>query len=49
MYGSDAYWEGYRAYQDGASIDDNPYSPEGRMCEFWFDWKEGFYDAGWDD
>lgn len=48
MYGSDAYWEGYRAYQDGASIDDNPYDTDG-MYEFWINWKEGFYDAGWDD
>lgn len=43
---NDAYWEGYRAYQDGKSTDHNPYDSDETQYE---DWKEGYYDAAWDD
>lgn len=46
MNKSDAYWEGYQCYQNGGSLGDNPYYSEDTK---WLEWKEGYYDAAWDD
>ena len=43
-----AYEQGYRSYQDGFSIENNPYDPWNEE-QLWEAWKEGYYDAGWDD
>lgn len=49
-----AYDEGYRAYVDGLSYDDNPYNNNDEWDPFneWElnrAWCEGYADAGWDD
>lgn len=44
-----AYWEGYNAYLNGAKVEDNPYSTDVEEEEFHEQWKDGYYDAGWDD
>ena len=45
---SDAYLEGYRAYQDDLKLEDNPYDSCNQENE-WEEWREGYYDAGWDN
>jgi len=43
----DAYWEGYDAYKDDKSVEDNPYCATlEEKC--WQAWKDGYYDAAWD-
>jgi ribosome modulation factor len=44
----DARQEGYRAYQDGLSRDDNPYNNNDQW-ELNQAWLEGFMEAAWDD
>lgn len=46
MYGSEAYKEGYNAYCNDLTIVDNPYFSD---MQEWEDWKNGWYDAAWDD
>ncbi len=43
-----AYDEGYRAYVDDRSYDDNPYDNDDEW-ELNRAWAEGYADAGWDD
>lgn len=43
-----AYDEGYRAYVDDLSYDDNPYNNNDEW-ELNRAWCEGYADAGWDD
>lgn len=43
---TDAWWEGYHAYQDGLHRIDNPYYSEDPR---WEEWREGYTQAGWDD
>jgi hypothetical protein len=40
--------DGYQAYQDGLTQDDNPHD-NGDGWEQQEAWREGFYEAGWDD
>jgi hypothetical protein len=43
-----AYEEGKNAYYDGKKPEDNPYT--GIDQDYEFDaWKEGYYNAAWDD
>ncbi len=44
----DARREGYRAYQDDLSRDDNPYDNNDQW-ELNRAWLEGFMEAAWDD
>ena len=41
----DARADGYRAYTDGLKVEDNPYTDDALFEA----WKEGYYDAAWDD
>ena len=44
----EAYEEGKQAYKDGKNTEDNPYN--GVNEDYQFDaWKEGYYNAAWDD
>ena len=45
---SDARDEGYRAYQDGLSRDDNPFNNNDEW-ELHLAWQEGWGNAAWDD
>jgi len=47
----DAYWEGYKAYLNdySGSFAENPYNTWGEQEPLHEAWKEGYYDAGWDD
>lgn len=43
-----AYDEGYRAYVDDVSYDDNPYNNNDEW-DLNRSWAAGYTDAGWDD
>jgi len=43
-----AYQEGKDAYYDGKKSEDNPYNGLDENYEF-YAWKEGYYNAAWDD
>ena len=43
---SSEYREGYNAYLDGLTKDDNPYCSDEAE---WEEWLEGYYEAGFDD
>ena len=45
---SDARDDGYRAYQDGLSSDDNPYNNHDDW-DLHLAWNEGWSNAAWDD
>ena len=34
--------EGYQAFQDGLSLDDNPYTDDGDFSDSCMDWQTGF-------
>ena len=40
--------EGYRAYQDGMTSNDNPFN-NNEEWELHLAWNEGYYRAAWDD
>ena len=40
--------KGYRAYIDGFDMDDNPYNNNDEW-DYHVRWKEGYYNAAWDD
>ena len=40
--------DGYRAYQNGLSRDDNPYN-NNEEWDLHLAWQEGWSQAGWDD
>lgn len=45
---SDARDEGYRAYQNGLSRDDNPFNNNDEW-DLHLSWEEGYGNAAWDD
>lgn len=45
---SDARDEGYRAYQDGLRLADNPYN-NNEEWDLHLAWDEGWNNASWDD
>jgi hypothetical protein len=45
---SEAYRQGYSAYQNDIPIGDNPYN-NNEEWELHLDWREGWHDAAWDD
>ncbi len=49
MNRSEAYWDGYNAYLNDQSVNDNPYNAWGAEEPLWEEWKEGYYDAALDD
>jgi hypothetical protein len=54
MQRTEAYLEGYRAYQDGLSkYDDNPFVDDyeigGDDWHLYFAWRDGWESAAWDD
>lgn len=40
--------EGYRAYIDGFGMEENPYNTNSEW-DFHVEWKEGYYNAAWED
>ena len=44
----EAYDDGYRAYVEDRSYDDNPYNNNDEW-NLLVAWNEGYSDAGWDD
>ena len=46
---NEAYWDGYNAYLNDQSVQDNPYKTDAKEEALWEQWKEGYYAAAWDD
>ena len=49
MQKRDAKTEGYEAYQNGLTQDDNPYENVESEWDLRDAWSEGWSDAAWDD
>jgi ribosome modulation factor len=41
----EVYWEGFNAYLEGYSVDQNPYDDDDQREQ----WVDGWNDAAWDD